>query len=81
MNRRPRLRSTVAAVAVVGAASAAALGCFAFRSSSGGVGPALISKPVPGLLMKLQVRLGMGAMPAFSTADIPPMTWTPWAST
>lgn len=30
-----------------------------------GLGPALNNKPLPGPMMKLQVRAGMGAMPAF----------------
>jgi len=30
-----------------------------------GLGPSLNDKPLPGLLVKLQVRLGLGAMPAF----------------
>jgi hypothetical protein len=32
----------------------------------GGVGPALNNKPLPGPLIKSQVRLGGGAMPSFS---------------
>ena len=30
-----------------------------------GLGPSLNDKPLPGLLVKLQVRFGFGAMPAF----------------
>jgi mono/diheme cytochrome c family protein len=36
----------------------------------GGLGPALNNKPVPAAAIKLQVRKGMGAMPAFTEADI-----------
>ena len=32
--------------------------------------PALNNKPAPGFLMKLQVRQGLGAMPAFSESEI-----------
>jgi mono/diheme cytochrome c family protein len=35
-----------------------------------GVGPALNNKPLPGFLIKLQVRQGFGAMPAFSEETI-----------
>ena len=31
-----------------------------------GLGPALSNKPLPGFLIKTQVRAGVGAMPAFS---------------
>ena len=37
-----------------------------------GLGPALNDKPLPGFLIATQVRLGIGAMPAFSTDDLPP---------
>jgi mono/diheme cytochrome c family protein len=37
---------------------------------SGGVGPALNNKPVPAAAIKLQVRDGLGAMPAFSASMI-----------
>jgi mono/diheme cytochrome c family protein len=30
-----------------------------------GVGPALNNKPLPGFMIKMQVRRGLGAMPAF----------------
>jgi mono/diheme cytochrome c family protein len=33
---------------------------------SGGLGPAINDKPLPGGLIKTQVRIGGGAMPAFS---------------
>jgi mono/diheme cytochrome c family protein len=36
----------------------------------GGLGPALNNKPVPGVAIKLQVRQGLGAMPAFSEKEI-----------
>ncbi len=31
-----------------------------------GLGPALNDKPLPGFLIRMQVRLGLGAMPSFS---------------
>jgi mono/diheme cytochrome c family protein len=37
-----------------------------------GVGPALNNKPLPGFLIKFQVRYGLGAMPAFSEDEIGP---------
>jgi mono/diheme cytochrome c family protein len=37
-----------------------------------GLGPALNNKPLPGFLIATQVRLGAGAMPAFSQSEIPP---------
>jgi mono/diheme cytochrome c family protein len=37
-----------------------------------GVGPALNNKPLPGFLIKFQVRHGLGAMPAFSEEEIGP---------
>jgi mono/diheme cytochrome c family protein len=36
----------------------------------GGLGPALNDKPVPVVAIKLQVRQGLGAMPAFSDQEI-----------
>lgn len=36
----------------------------------GGVGPALNNKPLPIFLIKLQVRNGLGVMPAFSEEQI-----------
>lgn len=35
-----------------------------------GLGPALNNKPLPGWLIKFQVRNGMGAMPSFSDEEI-----------
>lgn len=35
-----------------------------------GIGPALNNKPLPGFMIKLQVRVGMGAMPSFSEQKI-----------
>jgi mono/diheme cytochrome c family protein len=35
-----------------------------------GLGPALNNKPLPGFMIALQTRAGLGAMPAFTTADI-----------
>lgn len=35
-----------------------------------GIGPALNNKPLPGWAIKLQVRNGLGAMPAFSDEEI-----------
>ena len=37
-----------------------------------GVGPAINDKPLPGFMIKLQVREGVGAMPAFAAHEIPP---------
>lgn len=37
---------------------------------AGGLGPALNDKPVPAAAIKLQVRQGVGAMPAFSEQEI-----------
>jgi len=36
-----------------------------------GLAPALNNKPAPGWLIKTQVRVGLGAMPAFSKDHIP----------
>jgi mono/diheme cytochrome c family protein len=36
----------------------------------GGVGPALNHKALPGFLIRLQVRRGLGAMPSFSEEQI-----------
>lgn len=36
----------------------------------GGLGPALNNKPLPGCVMKLQIRQGLGAMPAFKSEKI-----------
>ncbi|MBI1910767.1 MAG: c-type cytochrome [Deltaproteobacteria bacterium] len=35
-----------------------------------GVGPAITNKPLPGFLIKFQVRRGIGAMPSFSDEHI-----------
>jgi mono/diheme cytochrome c family protein len=35
-----------------------------------GLGPALNNKPLPGFMIKLQVRMGAGAMPSFSKEEI-----------
>jgi mono/diheme cytochrome c family protein len=37
-----------------------------------GLGPAINDKPLPGFLIRLQVRNGLGAMPAFSAQEISP---------
>ena len=37
-----------------------------------GLGPAINNKPLPGFLIKFQVRNGLGAMPAFSQNEISP---------
>jgi mono/diheme cytochrome c family protein len=37
-----------------------------------GLGPAINDKPLPAFLIKTQVRVGFGAMPAFSHAEIGP---------
>lgn len=36
-----------------------------------GLGPALNNKPLPGFLIRFQVRHGMGAMPSFPESRIP----------
>ncbi|HLN54427.1 MAG TPA: cytochrome c [Bacteroidales bacterium] len=36
----------------------------------GGLGPAIINKPLPGFLIKFQVREGLGAMPSFKKQQI-----------
>lgn len=35
-----------------------------------GLGPAINNKPLPGFMIKSQVRLGAGAMPSFSKEEI-----------
>lgn len=37
---------------------------------AGGLGPALNDKPLPGAMIRFQVRHGLGAMPAFSEQQI-----------
>ena len=37
----------------------------------GGLGPAINNKPLPGFLIRFQVRNGLGAMPAFGEREIP----------
>lgn len=39
-------------------------------AGEGGLGPALNNKPLPEFLVRLQVRQGLGAMPAFSDEEI-----------
>ncbi|AHM60142.1 hypothetical protein D770_09425 [Flammeovirgaceae bacterium 311] len=39
---------------------------------SSGLGPALNDKPLPGFLVRFQIRHGLGVMPAFSKEIIPP---------
>jgi mono/diheme cytochrome c family protein len=41
-------------------------------SGERGLAPALNNKPLPGFLIKFQVRHGLGSMPAFSERVIPP---------
>jgi mono/diheme cytochrome c family protein len=36
----------------------------------GGLGPAINNKPLPAAMMRLQIRVGMGAMPAFPVERI-----------
>lgn len=36
----------------------------------GGLGPAIINKPLPGFLMRFQVRNGLGAMPSFKKQQL-----------
>ena len=38
----------------------------------GGLGPAIVNKPLPEFLMKFQVRHGLGTMPSFAADRIPP---------
>src|SRR3954466_12420954 len=38
----------------------------------GGLGPAIVNKPLPEFLMKFQVRHGLGTMPSFGQDKIPP---------
>jgi mono/diheme cytochrome c family protein len=38
----------------------------------GGLGPAIVNKPLPELLMTFQVRHGLGTMPSFGPDKIPP---------
>jgi mono/diheme cytochrome c family protein len=38
----------------------------------GGLGPAIVNKPLPEFLMSFQVRHGLGPMPSFGTEKIPP---------
>lgn len=35
-----------------------------------GLGPAINNKPLPGFMIKLQSRVGLGAMPGFSSAEL-----------
>ena len=37
-----------------------------------GLGPAINNKPLPAFLIRLQVREGLGAMPAFSPQEVTP---------
>lgn len=37
-----------------------------------GLGPAINNKPLPGWLIKFQIRNGLGVMPSFSSEQIPP---------
>ena len=37
-----------------------------------GLGPSINDKPLPGFLIRFQVRRGIGAMPAFSPNEISP---------
>jgi mono/diheme cytochrome c family protein len=38
----------------------------------GGLGPAIVNKPLPEFLMKFQVRHGLGTMPSFGAEKISP---------
>ena len=38
----------------------------------GGLGPAIVNKPLPEFLMKFQVRHGLGTMPSFDAQKISP---------
>ena len=37
----------------------------------GGLGPAIVNKPLPEFLMKFQVRHGLGTMPSFGPDKVP----------
>lgn len=37
----------------------------------GGIGPAIVNKPLPGFLIRFQVRNGLGAMPSFRKERLP----------
>jgi mono/diheme cytochrome c family protein len=37
---------------------------------TGGLGPAINNKPLPGWLIEFQIRHGLGAMPAFSSEEV-----------
>lgn len=36
----------------------------------GGTGPAIVNKPLPGFLIRFQVRNGLGAMPSFKNQQL-----------
>jgi mono/diheme cytochrome c family protein len=36
-----------------------------------GLGPSIFNKPLPGFLIRFQVRAGLGAMPAFNKNSLP----------
>ena len=40
-------------------------------AGNAGLGPSIINKPLPGFLLKLQVRKGFGTMPAFDREHLP----------
>ncbi|MDC4226474.1 MAG: cytochrome c [Candidatus Manganitrophus sp.] len=42
----------------------------AIPEGEAGLGPALNNKPLPGWMIRFQVRHGLGAMPAFSEKEI-----------
>ena len=45
--------------------------CYACHGhGEGGLGPAINDKPLPAFMIRLQVRRGLGAMPAFDEGDI-----------
>lgn len=49
------------------------LHCHACHPSGGaGLAPGIADKPLPRALVRLQVRTGLGAMPAFSEDELPP---------
>ena len=43
---------------------------FCHPQGGAGLGPAIVNKPLPSFLMKLQVRHGLGAMPSFKDEKI-----------
>ncbi len=45
---------------------------FCHPHGGAGFGPAIVNKPLPAFLMKIQVRHGLGAMPSFGEEKVSP---------